>query len=73
MAEHRRLLGVLSQCNLARSEAELVGHWNHIRARVRQQFGDLLRTEHAQPSQAARSAASAASDVRDGTSSNGRA
>ena len=73
VAEHRRLLGVLSQCNLVRSEAELVGHWNHTRARVRQQFGDLLRTEHAQPSQAAHSAASAASDVRDGTSSNGRA
>jgi DNA-binding GntR family transcriptional regulator len=46
LAEHRRLLGALSQGDLTRSEAELAEHWRHSRARVREQFGDFLRNDH---------------------------
>jgi DNA-binding GntR family transcriptional regulator len=49
VAEHRRLLGVLSQGDLSRSEAALVAHWEHTGARVRSQFGDHLRTDGAGP------------------------
>jgi DNA-binding GntR family transcriptional regulator len=46
LAEHRRLLGALSQGDLTRSEAELAEHWRHSRARVREQFSDFLRNDH---------------------------
>ena len=46
VAEHRRLLQVLSQGDLSRSEQSLVAHWEQSRDRVRRRFGDRLRTDH---------------------------
>jgi DNA-binding GntR family transcriptional regulator len=44
VAEHRRLMEVLSKGDLSHSEAALVAHWERSAARVRRQFGDHLRT-----------------------------
>lgn len=44
VAEHRRLLQVLGECDLSRSEAALVAHWERSGARVRRQFDGHLRT-----------------------------
>jgi DNA-binding GntR family transcriptional regulator len=47
VAEHRRLLEVLRQGDLARSEAALIAHWERSAARVRREFGDQLRGDRA--------------------------
>jgi DNA-binding GntR family transcriptional regulator len=45
VAEHRRLVQVLGECDLSRSEAALAAHWERSRARVGGQFDGHLRTD----------------------------
>jgi DNA-binding GntR family transcriptional regulator len=56
VAEHRRLLEVLKLGELSRSEEALVAHWGRSGERIRRQFGDHLRTDHAEPGATAPSA-----------------